>query len=151
MLCCSDKPLVPFIGADISKWCYPLWRELLIGIVREVYSDKCAEFVEEARECTKNPKVRHEEEFLWTKEIAECIFCEDKESYRKIVEKFSLIEKEDNRSLAVRILQNLRDYVGEEFPSKKRDAEKVLYKRFDYALLKESGKEEYVNASWPMC
>ena len=91
--------------------------------MREVYSDKCAEFVEEAWECTQNPKVKHEEEFLWTEEIAECIFCEDKESYRKNVEKFSSIEKEDNRSLADRNLQNLRDYVGEESPSKKRDAD----------------------------
>lgn len=33
MLCSSDKPLVPFIGAGISAWCFPTWNDLLINIV----------------------------------------------------------------------------------------------------------------------
>lgn len=146
MLCCSEKPFVPFIGAGISAWCYPMWKQLLVDIVRETYSDKCAEYVSKAWDCVDNPEVTNLDDFLWTEEIAECIFDENKNSYKDNVEKFSLIGKEEEWSDANRILQRLRDYVGEEVAGKKRAATGALYKKFDKSLLKESGKvPEYQN------
>ena len=146
MLCCSDKPFVPFIGAGVSAWCYPVWKQLLVDIVREIYSDQCVEYVNDAWECKDNPNVDHSDEFLWTEEIAECIFDKEESTYKKNLEKFSLTKKEQDWSDADRILQRLRDYVGEEATVKKVEATGALYKKFDKSLLKESGKvPEYQN------
>lgn len=39
MLCSSSRPLVPFMGAGISAWCFPTWKNLLTNIVSEHYSE----------------------------------------------------------------------------------------------------------------
>lgn len=41
MLCCASKPLVPFIGAGISAWCYKTWKGLLESITKEIFPEKC--------------------------------------------------------------------------------------------------------------
>ena len=51
MLCCSGKPLVPFIGAGISAWCYPTWNALLKKVVEENFPEKCADVVARALHC----------------------------------------------------------------------------------------------------
>lgn len=48
MLCSSDKPLVPFIGAGISAWCYQTWDSLLKEVVKENFSEECSKIVVEA-------------------------------------------------------------------------------------------------------
>ena len=73
-LCCSQTPLVPFIGAGVSAWCYPMWNELLKEVVKDNFSDSCAAAVEKALECRQKPFVEEEDKFHWMEEIAECIF-----------------------------------------------------------------------------
>ena len=54
MLCSSQFPLVPFIGAGMSAWCYKTWSRLLKDIVAENYSAMCADIVDKALNCTEN-------------------------------------------------------------------------------------------------
>ena len=152
MLCCCDNPLVPFLGAGISAWCYPTWKKLLIDIVREVYSEKCVDYVNDAWECTEIPSINEKsrDRFVWTEEIAECIFDANEKAYKNYVEEFSLIGEPDKDSDANDILQRLRDYVGDESVSKKQDAVKALYKKFDDALLKENGKIPEYQSYFPV-
>ena len=84
MLCCSNKPLVPFIGAGISAWCYPTWDGLLKKVVEENFSEICADVVGRALCCTEKPKFAEKEnmqdKFYWMEEIAECIFDDEEVS-----------------------------------------------------------------------
>lgn len=104
MLCSSDKPLVPFIGAGISAWCFPTWNDLLINIVKEKFSEESAEIVKKALNCkvqpnvkskdekTKDEKSKDEKPFYWMEEIAECIFDYDDKSYSENEARFKLCE-----------------------------------------------------------
>lgn len=147
MLCCSGKPLVPFIGAGISAWCYPTWNALLKKVVEENFPEKCADVVARALHCKSKPIFDSNEEknkeiqekFYWMEEIAECIFDDDEESCRKNLKKFRLAPDMQNKSENV-ICQQLRDYVGNEGINTKRDAVKALYAAFDSSLAKERGK-----------
>ena len=144
MLCSSDKPLVPFMGAGISAWCYPTWNELLIGTVKEKFSQPCAEFVEKALGCIDIPDLENKENeknFHWMEEIAECIFGVSRSANRYGEQKPDAVESgerqsgvgdnKDSRSAnAGVILQQLRDYVGEESKNKKREAVNALYDAF---------------------
>lgn len=145
-LCCADKPLVPFMGAGTSAWCYPLWNTLLEQIVEETYSKECVELVKRALECSKKRTTKckdSDEEFPWMEEIAECIFNDDRRSFKKGRRKFD-IGKENEEEQG--ILRNLRSYVGEEWRGKKLEAEQALYRIFDPALVKESRmRPEYQN------
>ncbi len=147
MLCCSNKPLVPFIGAGISAWCYPTWNALLKEVVEENFPEKCADVVTRALDCKEKPVFDSDEEkneeiqknFYWMEEIAECIFDDDEKSYRKNKKKFRLsldVKKNDANA----VCQQLRDFVGNEGINTKRDAVKALYAAFDVAIAKESGK-----------
>ena len=62
MLCCSNKPLVPFIGAGISAWCYPTWNALLKEVVEENFPEKCADVVTRALDCKEKPVFDSDEE-----------------------------------------------------------------------------------------
>ena len=93
MLCSSQFPLVPFIGAGMSAWCYKTWSRLLKDIVAENYSAMCADIVEKALNCTEKPDFKdasNKSNFHWMEEIAECIFDDNEEDYKKNVEKFVL-------------------------------------------------------------
>lgn len=150
MLCCADKPLVPFMGAGTSAWCYPLWDQLLENIVEKTYSKKCAKIVRDALECAKNETNRRieglekndndeEEEFSWMEEIAECIFNSNKEIYTKE-------ENENEHTKEKEVLSNLRNYVGKEWIGKKLEAEQALYRTFSPEVLKENRtRPEYQN------
>jgi len=150
MLCSSDKPLVPFIGAGISAWCYPTWNDLLIKTVEEKFSEPCAEIVRRALECKGTPNIEDDEKkknFHWMEEIAECIFDENSESYNSYKNKYKIIDdKEQIQNNANTVLQQLRDNVGEESVNKKREAVNALYDAFGSTKLKEKGKmPEYQN------
>lgn len=95
MLCSSDKPLVPFIGAGISAWCYPTWNELLTDIVKDKFSEDCADIVNKALNCKVQPNVkcRDNKPFYWMEEIAECIFDYNLESYKENEETFQLVDE----------------------------------------------------------
>lgn len=163
-LCCADKPLVPFMGAGTSAWCYPLWNRLLEDIVKETYSQKCAEIVKKALECSKKALKKDREglkngqdkeqgevsqdagEFPWMEEIAECIFNKEWKAddqgrqVEKIIEKFHMKDDEG------KILRNLHNYVGEEWKGKKLEAEQALYRIFNPSMMKEKGaRPEYQN------
>lgn len=149
MLCCSNKPLVPFIGAGISAWCYPTWNKLLIGTVKEKFSGPCAEIVKRALECGEKPNFGDSEEqkqkqkdFHWMEEIAECIFDENSQAYKKYKKKYKIAEDNgDNKNKNANIiLQQLRDNVGEESVNKKREAVNALYEVFGDTQLKENGR-----------
>lgn len=146
-LCCSRRPLVPFVGAGISAWCYPTWNNLLKSIVEKVYSPQCAEIVQEALACEKNPeleiKAGAKDTFRWMEEIAECIFETNADNYRKYAETFKTQQTEAKDQNLV--LKRLRRYVGSE-SNKKVDAVNELYKAFSEEKLKEKGKlPEYQN------
>lgn len=155
MLCCSDKPLVPFIGAGISAWCYPEWEQLLIDIAEKIFSEECADAVRNALKCTKNPKVDYVEQeegnkkadgqgkaaqkpFHWMEEIAECMFDDDKDKFQKSCDCFRIVEDEEHKKENI-ALKKLRDYFGEESPKKKREANKALNEAFSDSKLKETG------------
>lgn len=143
-LCASNRPLVPFVGAGISAWCYPTWNNLLRIIVEKVYSHQCAEIVQEALECEEKPNVENRDAFHWMEEIAECIFETHSEAYQKYIKQYSL--KESKLKGADLVLHNLRNYVGEEAKNKKVDAVKELYEAFSEEKLKGSAKiPEYQN------
>lgn len=94
MLCCSEKPLVPFIGAGMSAWCYrTTWEGLLEKIVAENYSQKCVEIVRKALEYNREGEpgvsnTAYKKKFYWMEEIAECIFEVDKVKFEKSVKEF---------------------------------------------------------------
>lgn len=139
-LCSSTLPLVPFMGAGISAWCFPTWKKLLTNIVTEHYSEKCAAIVEKALECQELPNVTNQNSFHWMEEIAECIFDADRDDYNRNAETFHLNSpgSKDAQSPDF-ILQQLRDYIGEESIHKKTAAKSALYRTFDDSLLKETG------------
>lgn len=146
-LCSSNRPLVPFVGAGISAWCYPTWNNLLKDIVEKIYSPKCAEYVQAALECKETPKVelKPEKEFRWMEEIAECIFETRKKDYKEYMETFKQCEPLDYKSENLALYQ-LRSFVGKEAENKKVDAVKELYEAFSEKKLKEKGKiPEYQN------
>jgi len=144
-LCCSDTPLVPFVGAGISAWCYPTWDNLLKDIVEEVYSSQCSEIVQQALSCDEKPNVEHGDKFHWMEEIAECIFEEDAEAYQKYIKEFDLETQEYSKSADL-ILHKLRSYVGAEGKNKKIEAEDALYEKLSETRIKEKGKiPEYQN------
>ncbi len=155
MLCCSEKPLVPFIGAGISAWCYPVWDDLLTKIVEDNFSGECADIVRKALKEEENPDVEYietgadgkasgrargrESVFHWMEEIAECIFDDDEKSFRENCERFRIMEngkhKEENA-----VLRKMRKLFEEESPKKKREAAKALYEAFAVSKLKETGR-----------
>lgn len=142
MLCCSNKPLVPFIGAGISAWCYPTWTGLLKKVVGDIYPEKCLDVVTRALSCKKKPTFEENNEekqknFYWMEEIAECIFDDSEKSIRKNRKEFKLAADSQKNSENV-ICQQLRDYVGNEGINTKRDAVKALYAAFDTSIAKES-------------
>lgn len=147
MLCCANKPLVPFIGAGISAWRYPTWNTLLNIVVKGNFPEKCADVVARALNCKEKPVFDLDEgknkeiqdKFYWMEEIAECIFNDDEESYRKNMKKFRLAPDMQNKNENV-ICQQLRDYVGNEGINTKRDAVKALFAAFDSSLVKEHGR-----------
>ncbi len=155
MLCCSEKPLVPFIGAGISAWCYPVWDDLLTEIVEENFSEECADIVRKALKEEKNPDVEYMEPepdgkasgqaegkgkvFHWMEEIAECIFDDDEKSFRKNCESFPIKEDGKNKE-GNAILRKMRKLFEEESPKRKREAAKALYEAFAVSKLKESGR-----------
>lgn len=144
-LCCSRRPLVPFVGAGISAWCYPTWNNLLKNIVEKIYSPECAEIVQEALACEDKPELEGnvQKEFQWMEEIAECIFDTSTDKYNKYISKFK--PRESDSKKADQVLGRLRRYVGNEY-NKKVDAVNELYMAFSEEKLKENGKmPEYQN------
>ncbi len=142
MLCSSQFPLVPFIGAGMSAWCYKTWSRLLKDIVAENYSAMCADIVDKALNCTEKPDFKdaaNKSNFHWMEEIAECIFDDNEEDYKKNVEKFVLKNKTSTKT-ADSILRQLRYYVGNEGINKKSAAVKALYREFDSELMNEHGR-----------
>lgn len=146
MLCCSNLPLVPFIGAGMSAWRYPTWNELLTGIVEKHYPDICSAIARDALEYAytgKTPLFQNSEQssspikFYWMEEIAECIFDDSEKSYRKSIERFCPLEPAEDD--ATRLLKRLRYYIGEEGIDRKRASVKTLYQTFDTELLNERG------------
>lgn len=140
-LCSSGRPLVPFVGAGISAWCYPTWNNLLKEIVEKIYSPQCAEIVQDALACERNPELNVKSDtkntFHWMEEIAECIFETDTDQYKKYVQIFEPGASDDkNENLA---LKRLRHYVGDE-PNKKVKAVNELYTAFSEEKLKEKGR-----------
>lgn len=145
MLCSSDKPLVPFIGAGISAWCFPTWNDLLIKIVREKFSEDSAEIVKKALNCKVQPNVisKDKKPFYWMEEIAECIFDYDEKSYSKNEENFKLCDED----------YSLKDEAGvAESRSDIQEAQLVYEKEEPFqknqqkeAEIWESGKDEQKN------
>lgn len=140
-LCSSRRPLVPFVGAGISAWCYPTWNALLKSIVEKIYSPECAEIVEDALSCEKNPKLEDiaakGHTFRWMEEIAECIFDTDMDKYKNYENTFKPCESGSDKEDSV--LKRLRRYVGRE-SNKKVDAVNELYMAFSEEKLKEKGR-----------
>lgn len=146
-LCCSRRPLVPFVGAGISAWCYPTWNNLLKSIVEKVYSPQGAEIVQEALACKNNPEleasVGTRDTFRWMEEIAECIFETNIDQYKRYEETFKPRQTTDRDENLV--LKKLRRYVGSE-SNKKVEAVAALYSAFSDEKLRENGKiPEYQN------
>ncbi len=100
MLCSSDKPLVPFIGAGISAWCYPMWNDLLKDVVKENFSEECAKIVAAALQSWETKPDIAPEDFHWMEEIAEYIFDDDEDAFNKNRDCIkSLLEKGGNRNV----------------------------------------------------
>src|SRR5699024_1938906 len=75
MLCSSQFPLVPLIGAGMSAWCYKTWSRLLKDIVAENYSAMCADIVDKALNCTEKPDFKdasNKSNFHWKIGRASC-------------------------------------------------------------------------------
>ena len=157
LLCSSDKPLVPFVGAGISSWCYPMWDELLEDVVKKNFSPDCAKIVGKALRCGRDgnkPSIRVEavedtegekEVFRWMEEIAEYIFDTDEISFRENKEKFKLREtasRQENskQNVANTALEDLHRYLGGYGVNTRQAAVKSLYKAFDIAKLKNAGR-----------
>lgn len=163
-LCCAKTPLVPFIGAGVSAWCYPMWDDLLKKVVKDNFSDSCAAVVEKALGCCQKPFVEKEAQFHWMEEIAECIFddtehsSEEKRPFKSQnplpPEPNKNAQPEDKklyleRKAATDILVELRDCFQEYGPSKKRAAVNSLHDEFDEQLLLESGKNPEYQKFFP--
>ena len=157
LLCSNDKPLIPFIGAGISSWCYPMWDKLLKNVVEKNFSAECAKIVSKALRCGKNgekPSIKDDafedaekekEVFRWMEEIAEYIFDINEEAFRDNKDKFRLQEgsKQNDANVA---LENLHRYLGGYGVNTRQAAVKSLYEAFDIAKLKNAGRfPEYQN------
>ena len=149
MLCSSDKPLVPFIGAGISAWCYPMWNALLQDVVKENFSEECAKIVAAALQSWEDKPDIAPEDFHWMEEIAEYIFDDDEDAFNKNRDCIkSLLEKGGNRKVtdgsekqnANRILEDLHLYLGGYGVHTRRAAVRSLYKAFGIERLKKAGK-----------
>lgn len=155
MLCSSDKPLVPFIGAGISAWCYKTWDCLLEDVVEENFSEECSKIVVEALQHWEHkPNVEQKQEqklgedtFRWMEEIAEYIFDDDEDEFNKNKNKFTLKkdagsqqEVDSDQQEANRILENLHRYLGGYGVNTRRAAVESLYKAFGIARMKEEEK-----------
>ena len=145
MLCCSSKPLVPFVGAGVSAWCYETWKGLLKTITKEIFSEKCLNIVNEALKCEEKPYVENIGEFYWMEEIAECIFEENREEYKKSITKFSIIDvstqnrnktNENNTEYFLnnngQEQKNMDEKAKEEIGKKRQEATEVLKKLRTY-------------------
>lgn len=146
-LCSSRRPLVPYVGAGISAWCYPTWNALLQTIVEKIYSPECAEIVQEALLCENNPKLEDiagtGHTFRWTEEIAECIFDTDMDKYKNYENTFK--PRQSGNDKEDWLLKRLRRNVGRE-SNKKVEAVNELYMAFSEEKLKEKGRvPEYQN------
>ncbi len=158
MLCSIDKPLVPFIGAGISSWCYPMWDDLLKDVVRKNFSEECSRIVVKALQRCRNSKYKPSVEenngaFRWMEEIAEYIFDDDEDAFNKNKNMFQLkvvagtqAEISGEQADANRTLENLYRCLGGYGVNTRRAAVKSLYEAFDISRLKTSGKfPEYQN------
>lgn len=163
-LCCARTPLVPFIGAGISAWCYPMWNDLLKKVVKDNFSDSCASVVEKALGCRQKPFVEEEDQFHWMEEIAECIFDDPEQSSgeKRPFKRKNPLPPEPNenaqaedkklyreRKAATDILVELRDCFQEYGPIKKRAAVNSLHDEFGEQLLLESGKNPEYQKFFP--
>lgn len=162
-LCCAKTPLVPFIGAGVSAWCYPMWNDLLKSVVRDNFSDSCVAAVEKALKCRQKPFVEDEGKFHWMEEIAECVFndkepsAEEKQRFKRGAipcEPGESASEEDkklykDRKAATDILGELRACFQEYGPSKKRAAVNSLHDSFSEQLLLESGKNPEYQKFFP--
>lgn len=161
-LCCSQTPLVPFIGAGVSAWCYPMWNELLKEVVKDNFSDSCAAAVEKALECRQKPFVEEEDKFHWMEEIAECIFNdkpspEEKRRFAPLAppleqgnqasEKERKLHRE--QTAATEVLIELRTCFQEYGPSKKRAAVNSLHDSFSEQRLLENRKNPEYQKFFP--
>lgn len=154
MLCSSDKPLVPFIGAGISAWCYKTWDLLLKDVVKDNFSEECSKIVVEALGYWEHkPDVEEEkheqgqEVFRWMEEIAEYIFDDDEDEFKNNKNKFKLKreavnqqESGSDQQEANRILDSLHRYLGGYGVNTRQAAVKSLYKAFDIARMKTAEK-----------
>lgn len=158
LLCSTDKPLVPFIGAGISSWCYPMWDELLKDVVEKNFSPECAKIVSKALQCAGEgykPELKkeatedaEEEVFRWMEEIAEYIFDIEEEAFKKNKEKFKSPEavSRQEQDDANNVLEDLHRYLGGYGINTRQAAVKSLYEAFDIAKLKNAGRfPEYQN------
>lgn len=155
MLCSSDKPLVPFIGAGISAWCYQTWDSLLKEVVKENFSEECSKIVVEALQHWEHkPEVKEKQEqekgqevFRWMEEIAEYIFDDDEDEFNNNKNKFTLKKEAGNQQEsdydqqeANRILERLHRYLGGYGVNTRQAAVKSLYEAFGIARMKEAEK-----------
>lgn len=154
MLCGSQKPMIPFIGAGVSAWRYSTWKDLLKEIVEKTYSQKCADIVYQALSCTEKPNVKNEKNFHWMEEIAECIFCVKEKYESSFMDENQSPHERDTERPAPRdlmpnpndILNMLHIFVGNEDAKRKTAALDALYDVFNNSLPKEKGRmSEYQN------
>lgn len=163
MLCSSDKPLVPFIGAGISAWCYKTWDSLLKDVVEENFSEECSKIVVEALQHWEHkPDVEQKqaqeqrpegEAFRWMEEIAEYIFDDDEDEFNANKNKYTLKkeagnpqETDNDQQEANRIFENLHRYLGGYGVNTRLAAVESLYKAFGIARMKKKDKvPEYQN------
>lgn len=149
MLCSSDKPLVPFIGAGISAWCYPMWDTLLKDVVKKNFSEECAKIVAVALQGWETKPDIAPEDFHWMEEIAEYIFDDNEDAFNKNKDRIkSLLDKGGSRRVADgseqqnanRILEDLHLYLGGYGVNTRRAAVRSLYEAFSIERLKKVGK-----------
>lgn len=157
MLCSTDKPLVPFIGAGISSWCYPMWDDLLQKVVRKNFSEACSKIVAEALQGCKNSKYKptvrqgENEPFRWMEEIAEYIFDDNESTFSQNKDMFKPRKQaggdvSEEQKKANETLENLHRHLGGYGINARRAAVKSLYKAFDIERLKKKeGFPEYQN------
>ena len=149
MLCCSNTPLVPMVGAGMSAWCYPTWDTLLTDIVKEKFSNECRDVIAEVlgfiymneKKNAENIKVENiklEDRFYWMEEIAECIFNDNdkKIDFRDARHRLKTTYPNETDD-TIRLLRRLYYYVGGSAATDKRMAQKKLYEMFDKELLTE--------------
>ena len=142
MLCSSDRPLVPFIGAGISAWCYYTWDSLLEKVVRENFSKECSKVVVEALKCWEDkPDIEKEDlqDFRWMEEIAEYIFDDDEEDFKNCKNRFFLKKDADKQKDSNRIFENLHRYLGGYGVKARQEAVNSLYDAFSIERMKQAG------------